>query len=70
MSIRNLQEKWAPVLEHDALPEIGDSYKKGVVAQLLENERKLLPKKLCTRTKLFKPLVTLGRHCNWSCCWF
>ena len=42
MSIRNLQEKWAPVLEHDALPEISDSYKKGVVAQLLENQEKAL----------------------------
>ena len=40
MSIQNLQEKWAPVLEHDALPEISDSYKKGVVAQLLENQEK------------------------------
>ena len=42
MSIQNLQEKWAPVLEHDALPEISDSYKKGVVAQLLENQEKAL----------------------------
>ena len=38
--IKQLQEKWAPVLNHDALPEIGDSYKKGVVAQLLENQEK------------------------------
>ena len=42
MSVQHLQEKWAPVLEHDALPEIGDSYKKGVVAQLLENQEKAL----------------------------
>ncbi len=42
MSFKQLQEKWAPVLEHDALPEIGDSYKKGVVAQLLENQEKAL----------------------------
>ena len=27
--IKQLQEKWAPVLNHDALPEIEDSYKKG-----------------------------------------
>ena len=40
--IKQLQEKWAPVLNHDALPEIGDSYKKGVVAQLLENQEKAL----------------------------
>jgi len=38
MSLKSLQEKWAPVLNHDALPEIEDSYKKGVVAQLLENQ--------------------------------
>ena len=42
MSIKNLQEKWAPVLNHDALPEIEDAHKKGVVAQLLENQEKAL----------------------------
>jgi len=40
MTIKQLQEKWAPVLNHDALPEIKDTYKKGVVAQLLENQEK------------------------------
>ena len=40
--IKQLQEKWAPVLNHDALPEIEDSYKKGVVAQLLENQEKAI----------------------------
>jgi len=40
MSIKNLQEKWAPVLNHEALPEIADSHKRGVVAQLLENQEK------------------------------
>ena len=40
MTVQKLQEKWAPVLNHDALPEIGDTYKKGVVAQLLENQEK------------------------------
>ena len=38
MAYKQLQEKWAPVLNHEALPEIEDSYKKGVVAQLLENQ--------------------------------
>ena len=42
MSLKNLQEKWAPVLNHDALPEIEDSHKRGVVAQLLENQEKAL----------------------------
>ena len=40
MSLKSLQEKWAPVLNHDALPDIEDAYKKGVVAQLLENQEK------------------------------
>ena len=40
MSLQQLQEKWAPVLNHEALPEIEDSHKKGVVAQLLENQEK------------------------------
>ena len=38
MTIQQLQEKWAPVLNHESVPEIKDSYKKGVVAQLLENQ--------------------------------
>ena len=40
MSLQKLQEKWAPVLNHEALPEIADSHKRGVVAQLLENQEK------------------------------
>jgi len=36
--LKQLQEKWAPVLEHEALPKIEDSHKKAVVAQLLENQ--------------------------------
>ena len=42
MSLNQLQEKWAPVLNHEALPGIEDTYKKGVVAQLLENQEKAL----------------------------
>ena len=42
MSLQQLQEKWAPVLNHDALPEISDSHKRGVVAQLLENQERAL----------------------------
>jgi len=37
-----LQEKWAPVLNHPELPEIGDSYKQKVTAALLENQEKAL----------------------------
>jgi hypothetical protein len=37
-----LCEKWDPLLEHDALPNIEDSYKKKVTAQLLENQESAL----------------------------
>jgi len=37
-----LCEKWDPLLEHEALPQIEDSYKKKVTAQLLENQEKAL----------------------------
>jgi len=52
MSLKSLQEKWAPVLNHEALPEIGDSYKKGVVAQLLENQERAISEegKILTET--------------------
>ena len=38
MSLQSLHETWAPVLNPEALPGIEDTYKKGVVAQLLENQ--------------------------------
>ena len=39
---RLLQEKWAPVLNHEGLPEIKDQYKRAVTAVLLENQEKSL----------------------------
>ena len=38
----HLQEKWAPVLEHDGLDSIKDSYRKAVTAVLLENQESFL----------------------------
>ena len=38
----NLQEKWAPVLNHEGLPEIKDNYRKSVTAILLDNQEKAL----------------------------
>ena len=35
---QHLSEKWAPVLGHQDLPEIKDSYRAAVTAQLLENQ--------------------------------
>ena len=37
-----LEKKWEPVLKHDSLPEISDSYKKAVTAVVLENQEKAL----------------------------
>ena len=39
MSQQQLVEKWKPVLEHGELPEIADSHKRAVTAQLLENQQ-------------------------------
>ena len=41
-SYDTLVEKWNPLLNHEALPEIQDSYRKKVTAQLLENQEKSL----------------------------
>jgi len=37
-----IQNKWAPVLNHDDLPKIDNSHKRSVVAQLLENTERAL----------------------------
>ena len=37
-----LTEKWEPLLGHEALPQIGDTYRKKVTAVLLENQEKAL----------------------------
>ena len=42
MSTQHLQEKWAPILGHQDLPEIKDSYRRSVTAQLLENQESFL----------------------------
>jgi len=38
----HLTEKWEPILGHQDLPEISDSYKKAVTAQLLENQERYM----------------------------
>ena len=38
----HLQEKWQPVLDHNDLPEINDSYRKAVTTVILENQEKAL----------------------------
>lgn len=34
--------KWQPILEHESLPKIDDSYRKAVTAVLLENQEKMM----------------------------
>ena len=46
-----LQEKWAPVLNHDGLPEIKDNYRKSVTAILLENQEKALQEERAVLTE-------------------
>lgn len=45
-----LTEKWEPLLTHDALPQIGDSYRRKVTAVLLENQEKALREQYLTET--------------------
>ena len=45
-----LTEKWEPLLSHDALPVIGDSYKRKVTAVLLENQEKALREQYLVET--------------------
>ena len=42
MITENARKKWAPILEHKALPEIKDSYRKTVTTILLENQERAL----------------------------
>ena len=39
-----LLKKWAPILEHEALPSIKDNYRREVTAQLLENQEREMGK--------------------------
>ena len=39
-----IKEKWAPVMNHEDLPEIKDPYKRDVTRQLLENQETFLKK--------------------------
>ena len=45
-----LVEKWAPVLNHDALPSIKDNYRKEVTAVLLENQEREMAKMISETT--------------------
>ena len=38
----NLESKWSPVLDHDGLNPIKDSYRRAVTAVVLENQEKAM----------------------------
>ena len=38
----HLQDKWAPLLEHEGLDKIADPHRRAVTAVLLENQEKFL----------------------------
>ena len=38
----HLQEKWAPILEHNEIEAISDKYRKSVTSVLLENQERFL----------------------------
>ena len=38
----HLQEKWAPILDHDGMDGIKDNHRRMVTAQLLENQEQAL----------------------------
>ena len=58
--LRSLQEKWAPVLDHESLPEIADTHKRGVVAQILENQEKALSEEAQILTETVQTVGTGG----------
>jgi hypothetical protein len=59
----SLQKKWAPVLDHEALPSIRDSYKRAVTAVILENQEKALREE---KTALFEtvPVNNIAQEPN------
>jgi hypothetical protein len=66
-----IQEKWAPILEHSELPSIQDSYKKSVTAVLLENQEKALREErssmgFMTETAANATTGGTGNMANWD----
>jgi hypothetical protein len=41
-NVEHLQEKWAPILNHEGLGGINDAHKRMVTAVLLENQEKTI----------------------------
>ena len=62
----HLQEKWQPVLEHNDLPEIKDSYKKAVTTVILENQEKALREDSNFLSEAAPTNATGGNVDNWD----
>jgi hypothetical protein len=66
-----IQEKWAPILEHSEIPSIQDNYKKSVTAILLENQEKALREErgamgFMTETAANATTGGTGNMANWD----
>lgn len=59
MNYQQLQEKWAPVLNHEAVPAIRDQYRAKITAQLLENQEKAMREE---RSQLMETQVVPGNN--------
>ena len=62
----HLQEKWQPVLEHNDLPEIKDSYKRAVTTVILENQEKALREDRGFLSEAAPTNATGGNVDNWD----
>jgi len=62
----NIAEKWKPVMEHDDLPEIKDSYKRDVTLRLLENQEKFLQEAAPTNSMGANSNSTTGPINTWD----
>ena len=62
----HLQEKWQPVLEHNDLPEINDSYRKAVTTVILENQEKALKEDRGFISEAAPTNATGGNVDNWD----
>jgi len=61
----HLQEKWNPVLEHNDLPKINDSYRKAVTTVILENQEKALREDSAFLSEA-APTNVAGGAVNWD----
>ena len=62
----HLQEKWQPVLEHNDLPEIKDSYRKAVTTLVLENQEAALKEDRGFLSEAAPTNATGGAVDNWD----